>query len=182
MTELLQIDAYGTLIEPDTLKIQRLLPGPIERVWAYLTDSDLRRQWLAAGDMKPEAGESFELVWRNDDLAGPRTGDRPEDMPEEHRMQSHVIAADPPRKLVIGWRDTGNVTFVLEPAGEGVLLTLTHAGFSTRSSLLKHAAGWHAHLDVLEAVTFERQPARFWDRWQALVNDYESRVPADFGA
>ena len=44
--------AYGTLIEPATLKIQRLLPGPIERVWAYLTESDLRRQWLAAGPME----------------------------------------------------------------------------------------------------------------------------------
>jgi hypothetical protein len=27
-------DAYGELIEPTTLKIQRLLPGPIERIWA----------------------------------------------------------------------------------------------------------------------------------------------------
>ena len=36
-------DAYGELIEPTTLKIQRLLPGPIERIWAYLTDSELRQ-------------------------------------------------------------------------------------------------------------------------------------------
>ena len=27
MTELMQIDSYGTLIEPDTIRIQRLLPG-----------------------------------------------------------------------------------------------------------------------------------------------------------
>ena len=46
------IDAYGTLIEPTTLKIQRLLPGPIERCWAYLTESDMRRQWLAAGQLR----------------------------------------------------------------------------------------------------------------------------------
>jgi len=181
MTELLQIDAYGTLTEPDTLQIQRLLPGPIERVWAYLTDSDLRRQWLAAGDMITKAGEPFELVWRNDQLAGP-AGDRPEDKPEEHSMASQVVDADPPRRLVISWRDTGNVTFLLEPVGEGVLLTLTHAGFSNRSSLLKHAAGWHAHLDVLEALAFEREPAPFWDRWQALVKDYETRVPPGLGA
>ena len=180
MTEALQIDSYGTLVEPGTLQIQRVLPGPIERVWAYLTESDLRRQWLAAGDMKPEEGESFELVWRNDELAGPK-GDRPEDKPEGHRMQSRIIAADPPRKLVIAWRDTGNVTFLLEPVGEGVLLTLTHAGFQNRPTLLKHAAGWHAHLDVLEALVFEREPAPFWDRWQALMKDYESRVPADLG-
>jgi len=34
-------DGYGALTEPATLKIQRLLPGPIERVWAYLTESNL---------------------------------------------------------------------------------------------------------------------------------------------
>ena len=49
MNEPANPDAYGVLTEPATLKIQRLLPGPIERVWAYLTESDLRRQWLAAG-------------------------------------------------------------------------------------------------------------------------------------
>lgn len=182
MTELLQIDSYGTLIDPDTLQIKRLLPGPIERVWAYLTESDLRRQWLAAGDMKPEGGESFELVWRNDDLAVP-AGERPEDMPEEHRMQSQVVAAEPPRKLVIAWRNTGDVTFELQPQGDQVLLTLTHARFPTRSSLLNHAAGWHAHLDVLEELASGHEPAQsFWDRWRTLVRDYESRVPADLGS
>jgi uncharacterized protein YndB with AHSA1/START domain len=44
MNDLAKLDPYGVLIEPATLKIQRLLPGPVERVWAYLTDSDLRRQ------------------------------------------------------------------------------------------------------------------------------------------
>ena len=73
-------------------------------------------------------------------------------------MQSEVIVADAPRKLVIAWNNTGNVTFELEPHGEGVLLTLTHAGFQTRSSLIGHSAGWHAHLDVLEALAFEREP------------------------
>ena len=55
MTALAARDAYGELIEPTTLKIERLLPGPIERAWAYLTESDKRRQWLAAGDMEMEA-------------------------------------------------------------------------------------------------------------------------------
>jgi uncharacterized protein YndB with AHSA1/START domain len=39
---------YGVLTAPDTLRIERLLPGPIERVWQYLTDSDKRATWLAA--------------------------------------------------------------------------------------------------------------------------------------
>ena len=47
---------YGMIIEPGTLRIQRLLPGPIERVWAYLTESDKRATWLAAGAMTLENG------------------------------------------------------------------------------------------------------------------------------
>jgi uncharacterized protein YndB with AHSA1/START domain len=181
MSELLQVESYGKLIGPDTLQIQRLLPGSIERVWAYLIESDLRRQWLAAGDMDAKQGASFELIWRNDDLAGSK-GDRPGDMSEEHRMQSQVVAADPPRKLVIAWNNTGNVTFELEEQGDQVLLTLTHAGFQTRSALIGHSAGWHAHLEVLEALAAGLEPAPFWSRWQDLRGEYGDRLPADFGA
>jgi uncharacterized protein YndB with AHSA1/START domain len=36
--------AYGVVTKPMTVTIQRLLPGPIERVWDFLTQSELRRQ------------------------------------------------------------------------------------------------------------------------------------------
>lgn len=181
MTEVTQIDSYGALIGPDTLRIQRLLPGPLERVWAYLADSELRKLWFASGDLKLVEGAPLELVWRNDELAR-SGGERPEDVPEEHRMQSRVIEVDAPRKLVIAWNNTGNVSFELEPYGEGVLLTVTHAGFETRSSLIGHSAGWHAHLDVLEALAFEREPGPFWSHLVALRREYGERLPADFGA
>ena len=29
-------ETYGDAIEPRTVRLERLLPGPIERVWAYL--------------------------------------------------------------------------------------------------------------------------------------------------
>lgn len=180
MTEVMQIDAYGTLIGPDTLQIQRLLPGPIERVWSYLVDSELRKLWFADGQVELVEGAPFELVWRNDERAGAK-GKRPNDVPEVHRMQSRIIEFDAPRKLVIAWSNTGNVTFQLEPRGEGVLLTLTHAGFQTRSGLIGHSAGWHAHLDVLEALAFEREAPAFWSHVEALRGEYGDRLPADFG-
>src|ERR1700730_6974914 len=102
MSERANPPAYGALIEPATLKIQRLLPGPIERVWAYLTESDLRRQWLAAGHMEMKVGASLELVWRNDELTNP-SGQRPPGFSDEHRMQSRITDLDPPRKLAIAW-------------------------------------------------------------------------------
>ena len=98
MNELANLDTYGALSEPATLTIQRILPGPIERVWAYLTESDLRRKWLAAGQMEMKVGAPFELVWRNSELTGP-PGKRPEGFGEEHRLQSQITELDPPRKL-----------------------------------------------------------------------------------
>ena len=90
-------DAYGSLIEPTTLKIQRLLPGPIERVWAYLTECDLRRKWLAAGMMEMKVGTPFVFVWRNDELTNP-PGNKPDGFGEEHRMASRIVELDPPRR------------------------------------------------------------------------------------
>ena len=152
------------MIEPTTLKIQRLLPGPIERIWAYLTDSDLRRKWLAAGAMEMKVGAPVEFVWRNDELNDP-PGKRPDGFPEEHRMQSRITELDPPRKLSIAWNNSGDVTFELEPKGKGVLLTVIHRRLPDRSTMLKVSAGWHMHLDVLVARASGEEPAPFWDGW-----------------
>lgn len=170
-------DAYGVLTEPATLKLERLLPGPIERVWAYLTDSDLRRQWLAAGEMELKVGAPFEFVWRHDELSDP-PGERPPGFSEEHRMASRITELDPPRKLSFAWNNSGDVTFTLEPKGEEVLLTVIHRRLPDRDMLVKVAAGWHAHLDVLVARARETAPPTFWDTWTRLRQDYDTRLPA----
>lgn len=170
-------DAYGELIEPATLKIQRLLPGPIERIWAYLTESELRRQWLASGDMQPKVGTPFTLVWRNDELTDP-PGQRPSDFGEEHRMDSRITAFDPPRKLAFTWGESGEVTFRLEPQGDQVLLTVVHRGLPDRNMTLMVGAGWHMHLDILVARMTGTSTAPFWDGWTRLKADYDRRVPA----
>ena len=177
MNELATMEDYGVLIEPATLRIERLLPGPIDRVWAFLTESDLRRKWLAAGDMPMVLGGEFELVWRNDELSDEPT-ERPASFPTEHRMEGEIIALDPPRKLGISWGTTGGVTFELEPRGEDVLLTLTHHRVADRSTLLNVSAGWHAHLDTLVARASGVSPAPFWENWTRLKEDYDKRLPA----
>jgi uncharacterized protein YndB with AHSA1/START domain len=172
-------EAYGALSEPSTLTIQRFLPGPIERVWAYLTDSDLRRQWLAEGQMEMKVGAPFELVWRNDKLTNP-PGRRPEGFGEEHRMQSRITELDPPRKLSFTWgKGSGNVSFELAPRGERVLLTLIHRRLPDRGMMLGVSAGWHAHLDVLVARVKGEDPAPFWDALTRLRKEYDHRLPAE---
>jgi uncharacterized protein YndB with AHSA1/START domain len=169
---------YAALASPDTVRLQRVLPGPIERVWRHLTDSDLRRQWLASGDMQPEVGTPFELVWHNDELTDP-PGNKPEGFGEEHRMQSTITVFEPPRRLAFTWSGSGDVSFDLEPQGDKVLLTVTHRQLRDRSTMLMVGAGWHMHLDVLVDRLSDRKPATpFWDGWQRLRGEYERRLPA----
>src|SRR5205823_418947 len=117
--------AFGELIEPATVRLERMLPGPIERVWSYLTESDLRRQWLAAGDMDLRVGGKVDLTWRNAELTG-RPETPPEGVQAVHHQESTVLRIDPPRLLTFGWAGGSDVTFELEPAGEEVKLTVTH--------------------------------------------------------
>jgi uncharacterized protein YndB with AHSA1/START domain len=177
MNELSSIDAYGVLTEPATLTIERLLPGPVERIWAYLTESDLRRRWLAAGEMTLAVGAPFELVWRNDELTDP-PGARPEGFGDEHRMQSRITELDPPRRIAFTWNGSGDVSIALEPRGDEVLLTLTHRRLPDRPTMLMVSAGWHAHLDLLDARARGADPAPFWDAWTRLRGEYEPRIPA----
>ncbi|MGX1309433.1 uncharacterized protein YndB with AHSA1/START domain [Amorphus suaedae] len=169
-------DAYGRLIEPATLEIQRLLPGPIERVWSYLTDADKRRQWLAGGLMQEAAGTEFEFVWRNDELTDP-PGAKPDGFGAEHRMKATITEYDPPRRLAFTWDESGDVSIALEPRGKKVLLTLVHRRLPRRSMLVGVSSGWHAHLDVLAARLEDRRPTPFWDAWAGLKADYERRIP-----
>lgn len=177
MTDPMAPKAYGVLIEPATLKIERLLPGPIERVWAFLTESDLRRQWLAAGTMDMKVGSSVEFVWRNDELTKV-PGERPPGFPKEHRRTCRITELDPPRKLVMSWGTAGDVAITLEPKGCEVLLTLIHRRLPDRKTLVNVSAGWHSHLDLLVARATGREPASFWDGWRRLKTEYEGRIPA----
>jgi uncharacterized protein YndB with AHSA1/START domain len=167
---------YAVTSDTDTVRLQRMLPGPAERVWQYLTDSDLRRQWLAAGDMSGGEGSGFELVWRNDELTDP-PGDKPEGFGEEHRMHSTITEFEPPRRLAFTWGESGNVSIELEPQGNEVLLTLVHRGISDHRNLLMIGAGWHMHLDVLVARASGTTPQPFWDGWRRLHEEYKRRIP-----
>lgn len=177
MNEHMTIDTYGAVSAPNTFTLQRLLPGPAERIWSYLTDADLRRQWLADGVMDLKVGAPFELVWRNDDLSG-GSAHRPEGFGEEQRMQSRITALDLHKKLSITWAGSGEVTFELHPMGDEVMLTITHYHLPNRDHLLSVAGGWHMHVNILEARSRGTTPATFWDGWARLRADYAARVPA----
>ena len=169
---------FGNLIAPRTLEMQRLLPGPIERVWEYLTKSDLRRQWLASGEMKLEQGAECELVWHHDQTTNP-PGQRPEGVNEESHLASRITVCEPPRKLGFMFWSDSEVIFELKPAGNRVLLTLTHSKLPSRSMMVGVSTGWHSHLDVLAKRLAGETAENFWDHWRAYKTEYEKRIPAE---
>jgi len=167
---------YADLIDATSVRIERLLPGPIERVWDYLTRSELRGQWLAVGDMDLRVGGKVDLTWNNAELTGHHE-DPPEGIQAIHHQESAVIRVDPPRLLTFGWAGGSDVTFELEPQGDEVKLTLTHRRARDRSQLLGLSAGWHAHLDVLVARLEGQEVPVFWANWTRLRADYDQRLP-----
>lgn len=176
MTETLTHGAYGVSTEPMAVRLERRLPGPVERIWAYLTDSELRAQWMASGPMELKVGGRVELTWRNDDLTQGKQ-DRPAEFDETHTMISEVTRIDPPRLLSYTWQGDSEVTYELTPQGEEVLLVITHRRLSGRSGLLGVSSGWHAHVDLLEAKLRGEEPLPFWKNFLALRAEYDRRIP-----
>ena len=175
--------ADGEILDARTVRFERLLPGPIERVWAYLTESEKRRKWLAAGPMELHAGGRVELRFNNSELTP-----HAETPPEKYKKNDGstvvlwtVTRCDPPRSLVIKWGEQpedSEVTFELESRGDKVLLTVTHRRLGSREFMVSVGAGWQTHLAILSAHLNDQAPPPFWSTHAALEAEYDSRIPA----
>ena len=176
---------YGNLIAGDTIRFERLLPGPIERVWAYLTESDKRALWLAEGPMALDTGGDIALHFHNADLS--QNDDR---APEKYRdyencgsVFGRITRCEPPYRLSYTWTDLpgdidsedSEVDFELAIEGDRVRLVLIHRRLHAHE-LLSVAGGWHTHLGILEDHLHGRKARPFWRTHTALESEYESRL------
>src|SRR5438270_6328441 len=104
-----QMNQPVTVIEPGTVKLERLLPGPIERVWTYITESDKRAKWLAAGEFDLRVGGKIRLEFDNSRLSGEK--DAPPKFKERGKgsFGGVITRLEPPRLLVHTWAwDSGD--------------------------------------------------------------------------
>jgi len=175
-------DGYATRLAPDTLRFERLLPGPIERVWSYLVEPDKRRRWLADGVMELKVGGRADLVFRNGELNnGEPTPERFAKYDREIRDEGEVLAVEPGRRLTMSWEANtdypSEVTFELTPVGEKVRMVVTHTKLAARSTLLGVAGGWHSHLALLEDELEGRERRALWSLFGRYRDEYETRLP-----
>ena len=58
MNDILSPNKPGTSPEQATVRLERMLPGPIERVWAYLVEPEKRAMTAATPVPKVNAGST----------------------------------------------------------------------------------------------------------------------------
>lgn len=175
---------YGTVLESGAVRFERLLPGPIERVWAYLTESDKRSTWFASGIFDLHVGGAAKLLFKHSQIT-------PEEPPERYRemnetgvsFEGRITRCNPPNELGFTWgggdEPESEVVFELSPQGEKVRLVLTHRKLATKAEMVNVSGGWHLHLGLLEDQLAGNPPRPFWSRHEALEADYAARIGQD---
>lgn len=174
--------AYASMIAPATVRLERTLPGPIERVWAFLVESDKRGQWLASGAMDPQVGAPVELTFNNSRLT--ENDDPPPAKYASHAGEVHlhgrITECDPPKVLAFDWGNgerPSHVRFELTPRGDQVLLQVVHSRLPDRGQMLSVSGGWHTHLGILQARLQGTEPEGFWRAQKKLEGEYDQRLP-----
>ena len=172
---------YGMVTGPGTVRLERVLPGPIERVWAYLTEPEKRGKWLASGAMELRVGGRVELVFNHAELSAEKTP------PDEYKKyesctfrNGRVTKCEPPRLLSYTWGDdpkeNSEVTFELSAQGKDVLLIVTHHRLRDRGEMVGVSSGWHSHLGILDDQLNGREPRPFWTWIRRTKAEYEKRL------
>ena len=97
---------YGELLDASTVRFERLVPGPIERVWSFLTEGDKRAKWLCSGDVANGVGGVVDMHFHNKSLSGDDDIPRPEKYqgrPEKISFTGTVTRFEPPYILEHTW-------------------------------------------------------------------------------
>jgi len=130
-------------------------PHSPEQVWAALTTSAAIAKWLMPNDFEPRVGHHFTF----------RTNPMPA-INFDGVCHCEVTACEPPRLLAYTWNGgplRSQVTYRLEPEGEGVRLRFEHSGFDLDDPMQQSAyhgmQGWGQVLDVALRREVDALPA-----------------------
>ncbi|PDP84384.1 hypothetical protein CQJ94_27295 [Glycomyces fuscus] len=156
---------YSTVASDRTsMRLVRRLPAPPEQVWDAWTRNDVLKLWFGpALSGEPGPGSHFVLEGRG------QHGDT---------ITCEVLAWEPPHRLEITWRYTGEpdsrVRLDMAPVGDGQTdFTLEHHRLSAPADPVDYAAGWHMYTDSLDAHLTGRPPLVDSDaRYSELLPEY----------
>jgi len=172
-------DQPAQLTAPGEVRLVRLLPGPIERVWEFLTDPEKRSRWFAGGPMNLEVGGKLTLHFHHINLAPDETP--PQDYEKVHhhgvQMEGTILRCDPPHTLSYTFGENSDVTFELTTQGDQVQLVLTHRSRGADTAdLHEFSSGWHSHTNLLVALLEGATIPPFWAPHAQLLEYYKNMI------
>jgi uncharacterized protein YndB with AHSA1/START domain len=144
-------------------------------VWAYLTEPEFLRTWLAESSIDLRVGGAVELRFDTDEV--------PERAKAGAIDQGIITRYEPPHVLAYTWQKapngpvTSHVTFELETVGAKVRLVLTHSRLLP-TALASFGSGWHTHLAVLQARLQALAPPPFLVLFNRVLPGYRQAAAA----
>ena len=176
-------EPMARMTSPTAVRLERLLPGPVERVWTYLTDPDKRALWFAGGPMDLRVGGAATLTFRNADLSYRQIN--PDNPPSadgiDHVLNGVITRCEPPNVLAFNWNPDGSgseSTFYPTQEGDNTRVVITHERISSRKAMTNVSAGWHVHIGLLIDLLSERPTRSFWPEHTRLVQAYGEHLGA----
>jgi uncharacterized protein YndB with AHSA1/START domain len=168
----------STLIAPDVVRLERLLPGPVERVWAYIVESDKRARWFAGGEFELRVGGKVRLEFNHATLSSDKTPPAKYKDMGRPAFDGVITRLEPLRLLTHTWNMGGDteVTYELEPRGKDVLLTIVHKRLAPRDRVVSVMSGWDTHTGILEDILKGEEPRPFWTTHSKLEQQYGASV------
>jgi uncharacterized protein YndB with AHSA1/START domain len=135
----------GTLETHDdgraTVRFERRIGHPVERVWSAITDPKEMIGWWGAAEVDLREGGRFDVRWLNTDEQG-----------NAAHMHATIAELDPPRLLELDGDIHGVLRFELEPDGDSTVLRFSSTLELPDEFRTKVLAGWHTHLNALATV------------------------------
>jgi uncharacterized protein YndB with AHSA1/START domain len=140
-----------------TIQREILIPQPREQVWQAITESATLAEWMFPNDFEPRVGHHFTF----------RVPGNPKMNFDGLTVRCEVLECEPPSQLTFTWSAGGaventQVSFRLEPDGNGTRLLFEHSGFDLSHPFGNQAFkgaeyGWAKMLKQLGVVVAERQ-------------------------
>jgi len=165
---------HSKRIAPKTIRLERLLPGPIERVWSYIADGEKRAKWFAGGPVEPRTGGAMDWSFDHGALSHEKETPEKHKGSEGYRFQAKVERWEPPHVFAWHWGEE-LVTFELSERGPNVLMTITHAPVS-ETHQADVSAAWDTHTGVLDDVLSGARPRGFWSTHERLEQAYQDEL------
>ncbi len=134
-----------------TIRREIVFPQPREKVWRAIANSATLAEWMFPNDFEPRVGHQFTF----------RVPPNPKVNFDGLVVRCEVLECEPPDRLAFSWSAGGlentQVSFRLEPDGDGTRLLFEHSGFDVSQPWGEQAFrgaefGWAKMLKQLSAV------------------------------